>query len=276
MMATAPSPPIQWSHSLRQTFRLLPEPAPHLRPFLEADGKTPEELLGVLPYEQARSRVRRTGPNERRYRDSREVYETVGLLYEDGGRVHLTPLGRATLRWLDIINEKNFVLLARHAAYALAACQLVNPIGAGRDYDRSVRVFPFVFIWRAMLSLDGSISSDELNRAMLKVNDAGALAAAIDSIRRAREASDPTVLGAETVSGRAKNDRIIPWMSLASFGWTLIANKREGEDMYRIREKTFAVVNEAAQVRHRHRDFESAPEYVSYISACAALPEDLR
>jgi hypothetical protein len=83
-------------------------------------------------------------------------------------------------------------------------------------------------------------------------------------------------LGPETFTGEAKNDRIIPWMSMASFGWTLIADKRGWEDAYKIRPETVSVIKEAAQVRHTHREFRSVPEYVSYVSACAALPEDVR
>ena len=102
----------------------------------------------------------------------------LGLLFEaDDGRVRLTDLGEATRRWLPILTPKNAILLARHAAYALSACQLVNPTGAGGRYDADLRVFPFQFIWRAMLALGGRISSDELNRAMFKVRDT----------RRARE-----------------------------------------------------------------------------------------
>jgi hypothetical protein len=200
------------------------------------------------------------------------------LLYEDGGKIHVTELGAATLRWLSIINPKNRVLLVRHAAYALAACQLRNPTGAGEKYDDSVEVFPFAFIWRAMLALDGRLGSDELNRGIFKVTNEDELATTIETIRHARVADDITLLGDETVSGRAKNDRIIPWMSLASFGWTLFPDKRGGEggDYYELDAHTLAVVKEAAKVRHKHRVFASVADYVEHVARCAALPKDLR
>ena len=277
MMPKAAAGLTRWSGALHQTFRLLPEPSDHLRPFLEAEGKTQNEVLNALPYDRSRTPAPGSGPDPKRYRDSKQVYQTIGLLYEGGdGLVRVTALGRATLRWLDLINGKNFVLLARHAAYSLAACQLVNPTGAGERYDDSMRVFPFAFIWRAMLRLGGSLSSDELNRGIFVVKNESDLAAAIDAIRRSREASNPGLMGPETVTEPKKNDRIIPWMSLASFGWTLIADKRGGEDAYRIKRETLDIIKEASQVRHRHREFGSEPEYVSYISDCAAMPEDLR
>ncbi len=270
---------LTWSGSLHQTFRLLPEPSAHLRPFLEADGLTPEELLARLPYARSRSGdSTRTGPDPRRYRDGRQVYQTAGLLYEEDGRIRVTELGRAVHRWLDIINPKNRVLLARHAAYALAACQLKNPTGAGERYDSSVEVFPFSFIWKAMLRLDGRINSDELNRGMFKVRNAGDLDECISRIKDARRSGNMDMLGEEVVTGRGKNDRIIPWMALASFGWTLFPDKREAEEggYYELTADTYGVVTEAAQVRHKHREFPSTQDYVQYIARSAALPKDLR
>jgi hypothetical protein len=274
-----PGGELTWSGSLHQTFRLLPQPSPSLRPFLEADGLTPEELLTRLPY--ARSRAgdgSRSAPDPKRYRDGRQVYQNAGLLYETSGRVRVTALGEAVRRWLDIITPKNRVLLARHAAYALAACQLRNPTGAGERYDESVVVFPFSFIWRAMLQLDGRISSDELNRGLFKVRDATGLEDSIKAIRDARKHRDVSRLGPEVITGQGKNDRIIPWMALASFGWTLFPDKRDAEEagFYELPADTRSVVVEASQVRHIHRDFSSTEEYVEHIARCAALPKDLR
>jgi hypothetical protein len=218
-------------------------------------------------------------PNPKRYRDGKQVYQTVGLLYESNDdRVHVTDLGRTVLRWLDLINDKNFVILGRHTAYALAACQLRNPTGAGRRYHGTLEVFPFVFIWRAMLALGGKISSDELNRAVFKVKNEDELDVAIDAIARGRQENNIDLMGGETLTGKAKNDRIIPWMSLASFGWTLISDKPGGEEggYYEIPPQTLRVLMEAARVRHKHQDFDSVAEYVEHISRAAALPKDLR
>lgn len=274
-----PGGELTWSGSLHQTFRLLPQPSPHLRPFLEADGLTPEELLDRLPYARSRSGdASRSGPDARRYRDGRQVYQTAGLLYEQDGRVRITALGHAVRRWLDIITPKNRVILARHAAYTLAACQLRNPTGAGNRYDQSVEVFPFSFIWRAMLRLDGRISSDELNRGIFRVRNSQDLDECVGLIQEARGVGDVSILGEEVITGHGKNDRIIPWMALASFGWTLFPDKREADEggFYELPNDTRGVVTEAAQVRHRHRDFASTPEYIEYIARSAALPKDIR
>jgi hypothetical protein len=269
-----------WSGSLHLTFRLLPQPSPNLRPFLSAHGLPAEEVLALLPYHRERAPDQtRQGPDPKRYRDGKQVYQTVGLLYEGpDSRIHVTALGKAALRWLDIIHNKNRIILARHAAFALAACQLCNPTGAGRKYDESMIVFPFAFIWKAMLALEGKINSDELNRSIFKTKNHEDLLEAIDNIKEARRAGDVNILGNEIITGKAKNDRIIPWMSLASFGWILFPDKRGAENStyYEFVPDTLQVVKEASRVVHKHRGFESVTQYVEYISQCAALPEDLR
>lgn len=278
-----PSKLTTWSGSLHQTFRLLPasDRSRNLSPFLESGGLTSEEVLDKLPYHDARA-GRGTGsgttPDPRRYRDGRQVYQTVGLLFEDDDRrVGLTDLGEATRRWLAIMTPKNSILLARHAAYALSACQLVDPIGAGRDYDPNMHVFPFQFIWRTMLALDDSISSDELNRAVFRARDEDDLESSIERIRVARRRGDAAFMGDEVITVERKNDRIVPWMSLASFGWILFPDKRTGgRTDYAIPPSTRGLLVEAARIKHRHRAFTAATEYVEYISHAAGLPRDLR
>jgi hypothetical protein len=266
-----------WGAGLHQTFRLLPTPSSNLRLFLESNGLTPDHVLKALPYDAARSRTAgKSAPDPKRYRDGRQIYSAAGLLYEgDEGLIHVTSLGKATLRWLDLINEKNVFILGRHAAYCLAACQLRNPTGAGQ-FDATVTVFPYAFIWRVMLALDGWISSDELNRAVFKITNESDLLDAIEKIRDSRKAKDPSVMGDETVTGDKKEDRIIPWMSIASFGWTMIADKKAGGGVYQIKPQALAILREAARVRHKHREFHSERDYVEHISRAAALPEDLR
>jgi hypothetical protein len=268
-----------WSSSLHLSFRLLAKPTPNLRPFLSADGVHRSKLLQMLPYDAARAKGKSSsaGPDPRRYRDGKQLYETIGLVYEDdSGSLNVTDLGKATLRWLDLIDDKNSIILGRHAAYSLAACQLRNPTGWGLEYDLSVEVFPFAFVWRAMLALDGCIGSDELNRAIFRVKNEGELSNAISTIKSVRQSGKLDDLGVETVTGDGKEDRIIPWMAMASFGWTLISDKRGGEGRYCIMSRARELVRQAASVHHKHRNFSSVEEYVRHISRAAALPEDVR
>lgn len=271
-----------WSCSFRSSFRLFPDPVrspDNLDIMLASAGNTPAEVLAKLNYDEARSAAPGEQPNPKRYRDLRQLYRTIGLLYEDPllGRLSITELGAAVARWRPQLNQRNALVLGRHAAQALAACQLRNPSREGKNYAPDVQVFPFAFIWRAMLALDYRLSSDELNRAILKTGSEEDLLAAIDAIREARATGDLSVLGDETVAEAAKNDRILVWMSWASFGWTLITDKRASSSGdYEIPIRNRRVLSDAASIVHRHREFASEADYVRYISANAGLPEDLR
>jgi hypothetical protein len=273
---------VTWSYSFRSSFRLFPDPArspDNLDILLAAAGDTADEVLAKLNYDQARAAVPGVLPNAKRYRDARQLYRTIGLLYEDptSRTLVVTELGKAVARWRPALNPRNALVLGRHAAQALAACQLRNPTNEGRKYEADVEVFPFAFIWRSMLALDCWISSDELNRAILKTKNETDLSAAIDDIRAARAAGDPTLLGDETVTEAAKNDRILVWMSWASFGWTLITDKRRSASgNYEIPERNRRVLSDAASISYRHREFAHEADYVRYISANAGLPKDIR
>lgn len=269
-----------WGGSLHKTLRLLPTPDEGLAVFLNSGGASPIEVLARLPYEPQRAQSGGTGaPDTRRYRDGRYAYQTAGLLFEDDThRLRITELGNATRRWLGKLTVGDSPVLGRHAAYALAACQLRNPSRAGSSYASDVEVFPFAFIWRAMLALDDQINSDEMNREIFRVTDLSDLYEAVERIRTQRARPDQVdLLRPETITDARRNDRIIPWIALASFGWLLIADKREsGGQWYRIRPRARALLREAAQIEHRHRDFITVESYVEHISDAACLPQDVR
>jgi hypothetical protein len=275
---TPVSPLTVWSAALHQSFRLLP-PSDHLKAFFAAeDGSHWKDIYDALPFDAERSSSGAGAPDARRFRDPKQVYETAGLLYLEDDFVWFTDLGRTLKRFLPHLNRQNMVLLARHAALALAACQLRNPTDAGLKYAETMRVFPFRFIWQAMLELDLRISSDELNRAIFRVTDAPSLTEAIERIRQARRGGSLDDLGEETISDKRKDDRIIPWVSLASFGWTLLMDKKEGglAGYYKVRDDCVRLLEAAIQTPAEHRVFESTGAYVQHVSRAACLPKDLR
>lgn len=272
-------PPLtEWSGGLHLSYRLVPV-SDHLRTFLSAENGAPwQDVHAALPYDSERASPPETAPDPRRYRDAKQLYETAGFLYQDEGRVWFTDLGAALKRFLPRLSKTNAILVARHAALALAACQLRNPTDAGTKYDPSVRVFPFRAIWTAMLDLGLILSSDELNRALFKVTDDDSLARAIRAIHEARRSGRIDDLGSETIQGKGKNDRIIPWMSLASFGWTLIMDKRESpaEGYYHVRPEFITILEGALAAPARHREFSSVRAYAEYLGEAASLPKDVR
>lgn len=264
-----------WNCGFRQSWHLLPPSADGdlLDVFLGSHGKTDEEVLLSLPRPRQRSAAK---PDAKRYREPRQLFRTIGLLYDvpdgDGRRLIVTALGAAVRRWRPYISEQNALVLGGYAAQALSACQLRTPSPEASGYAEDVRVFPFSFIWRAMLALDGRISSDELNRGVLHAMSSDELQDVVSRIKSSRASGTMSDLFEPIVS---INDRLIPWMSWASFGWTLISPKG-GSGFYQIRSRLARVVADAASIQRRHQEFATEAEYVEHVSACAALPEDIR
>lgn len=274
-----------WSCSFHSSFSLVPSGKLTDRAvdlMLDADGWTEKELLDVWPYDEARGR-RGGKPDPKRVRDARQLLRTIGLVWTDADGpqnvLRVTDFGKATRRWRPQITRGNARIIARHAALALSVCQLRNPLPEARGYEEDVVVFPFQFIWKAMLQLEGRITSDELNRGIYKTRNAADLDQAIVAIRAARAANDVTILGPEVATQDDKNDRVLVWMCWASFGWSLIQDKRRSTDRksYTIADPwAWRVLSIASGIGHRHRDFDTERAYVEYISRSAGIPKDLR
>lgn len=274
-----------WEGSLHLSFRFVPSGSPSrsqtpsLRVFLDSDGKSPDDVLQELPFDKARSSGSSSTPDSRRYRDAKHIYQSLGLLYEASDKnIVVTDFGQTVRRWLDRTTVNNAPVLGKFIASALSGCQLRNPTRAGSKYDGSVEVFPYAYLWRAMLALEGQISSDELNRGLFKVTNESGLMRCIERISESRSQDSLQMLGDETINGPKKNDRIIPWVALGSFGWMMIADKSEDDKhkWYRIRPRFLEVLRDAAAIQHRHGEFTSIPAYVEHLSRLAAVPPDLR
>jgi hypothetical protein len=204
------------------------------------------------------------------------VLENSGLVWEDEqGRVHFTDFGTTLKRFIRLANPHNIGLVAQHAALALNVCQLRNPTGAGTRFRDDIRVFPFRFIWKAMLSLGNRIDSDELNRAIFATRNEPMLLAAIERVRQFRQNGRLSELGHETVTGASKNDRLIPIVCLASFGWTLL-NQKDRDGYYTVKPECESYLRAAVAVPVDHRPFETVEEYVTHISNAACIPKDMR
>jgi hypothetical protein len=286
----------KWSGSLHKSFRLLPTAQfgnEDLLAFLNSeDGVHWRDIYDRLPYDASRSGGRGRAareedqsdeeddgegvPDPKRYRDPKQVFETCGLLWQDSdGRVWFTEFGRTVKRFMSHANEKNVLLLAQHAAFGLSACQLRNPTRAGMKYHEEMAVFPFRFIWEAMLKLDYRINSEELNRAIFLTRNHDMLEEAIGMVRCHRRTEGAGSLGEETITGRSKNDRIIPIIALASFGWTLFAQKDDA-GYYTVKPECVRLLEAAVSLPAKHRDFPAVRPYVEAISNAACLPRDYR
>jgi DNA (cytosine-5)-methyltransferase 1 len=274
-----------WFLPFKGTLNILPEVSPPLKQFLESDGKAATEMIKLLSGKDAKGSpaIQKT-TNAARYHELVRMYRAVGLLYEKKDsegvrRLKVTPLGHFVRRWLDTLNKANRDLFARYVASALAVCQLRNPAD-NHDYDDSMRVFPFTFIWRAMLALDGRINSAELAGAIFKVRNEDDLDDAVEKIAEARRKNNVSILGKPV---KADGGTIATWMAMASFGWIFMTDRNDSEKSgyWEVREQMVEVLDAALGVTHKHREFESSDghavdKYMKQISRAAALPEDRR
>jgi DNA (cytosine-5)-methyltransferase 1 len=274
-----------WDLSFKGTFNLFPEQSPTLRQFLEADGKTDKEVIKLLSAMNGKGGRRdHTVRKSTLYKDFAQMYRTVGLLYEREDaqgfkRLKVTPLGNFVRKWLDTLNKANRDLFAHYLASALAVCQLHNPVD-GHGYDDSMKVFPFAFIWRAMLALDGKLSSKEITGALFKIRNETDLNEAINNISEARRKNDLSILGKPI---KCDEKTIGTWMAMASFGGTLMVDRKDLDsgEYWEIHEKVIDVLETVTSVNYRHRDFEASDKdavekYMEHVSRAAILPKDLR
>lgn len=262
-----------------------------VRVMLRSDGASDRVVLAELPRDMERAR-RRAGeagdpgaPDPKRYRDLRQLVRTAGLAYDEESAgettVHVTALGQELMRWADDgLDASNVRVIARHAARALSAAQLRNPTPDGRKYAPEMVVFPFAFIWRAMLALDGRITREELNRGIYRTRNEDDLAAAIVRIRAARADGNVDAIGEPAFErgedGALTARRVRGWMSWASFGWTLVSDERNAAEGFQVAAPwAEEVLRDAAAVRRRHREFADAREYVEHLSRCAGVPPAL-
>lgn len=279
-----------WSVSLHKSFRLLPYEQHRnddLLAFLNSpSGTHKDDILANLPYDERRSRGSAGGddddtdedgeggrPDDRRYRDLREVLENCALLWEDEqGRIRYTELGEMVRSFMPHANPKNVILVAQYAAFGLSACQLRNPTGSGQKYADTMNVFPFRFMWEALLQLDNRLNSEELNRAIFRTQNAASLAEAIDRIRSYRATGRVSDLGEKVAR---INDRLIPMVSIAAFGWALI-DRKDPDGYYCVPDRCVRLLEAAVSLPVKHRQYDSVKSYVTAISNAACLPKDYR
>lgn len=241
-------------------------------------GTHKREILARLPYDQKRSGYAEAGkgPDEKRYRDLKQVLETCGLLWEDdAGCIQFTDFGLMLRDFMPHANRRNIVLMAQYAAFGLTACQLRNPTGAGQKFAVAMEVFPFRFLWDAMLKLDNRLNSDELNRAIFRTRDVDSLSEAIERIRHYRNGGKIDDMGDEVLTDPKKNDRLIPIVSIAAFGWALI-NRKDESGYYKIKDECVRLLEGAVSLPVKHREYDSVRSYVTAISNAACLPKDYR
>jgi 5-methylcytosine-specific restriction enzyme B len=248
------------------------------------------------PYDEVRRnlgiRQKTVAPELQEQADSRirtykKLFEGLGLMYEDGGTLRVTPLGQRLQAQLgDMFSHVDEAAtavssaarwrLARLGAVLVARYQLRNPTTED-EYPATTDMFPLWAILQAMRSLEDKIHWEEVGRVLTKCLRVDELPGAIETIAQAREQpsydpSDPA--SAEQHLGPRKpdlgddqQDRIIVWMSRAGFKDLLIEHRNRPDGYRYLNDEFVTLVDELLASSPTQRTFASNAEYVQWLGS---------
>jgi len=213
--------------------------ASHLSAFLKLEG------VDVREYDIQRGRSG-LDVQDSKLDTYRNMYEKLGIVFRKAGKLRLTAFGL----WMKEIVEEtatpeidDLAELTGTAIETLARYQLRNPSDTEIEttLPDTCDIFPYLCIWTAMMSLDGKLHYEELNRVVMRVMVSSELTGAIERIKIAREelgsylGCDQLILddklGIPAVSDQPKS-RIAALFSLAGWGGLLI-DDHDDQDGYR-------------------------------------------
>jgi len=210
----------------------------HLAAFLRLDG------VGWQDYSLQRE-IAGLNVEDSRLRTYRKLYERLGLIYRKSNRIRLAALGLSVRELTTLSSTEITSALSntkKQAIVTLAKYQLRNPAESDhRRLGESCDVLPFLCIWKAMLSLDNKLHTEELNRVMLRVMTMSQVDSAISKIRSVRqilasykeldEAILEEYLGASVCTDQPYA-RMASIFSLAGWGG-LVIRQQAGSDGFR-------------------------------------------
>jgi hypothetical protein len=222
-----------------------------------------------------------------RIRTYKKLFEGLGLMYEDGGVLRVTPLGQRLQQQLgDMFGQVDEAAtavssaarwrLARLGAVLVSRYQLRNP-ATHDEYPATTDIFPLWAILSAMRSLDNKVHWEEVGRVLTKCLRVSELPAAIESIAKARAEADydpAEPASAEKYLGPRKpdlgadqQDRIIVWMSRAGFKDLLIEHRNRSDGYRYLNDEFVSLVDELLASSPTQRTFASTAEYVQWLGS---------
>jgi len=224
---------------------------------------------------------------DQRIRTWKKLFEGLGLMYEDGGILRITPLGQRLRGQLgemfgevdDAATEVSSAArwrLARLGAVLVARYQLRNPTTES-TYPATTDIFPLWAILHVMRSLNDKIHWEEVGRVLTRCLRMDELPAAIETIATAREledydpgdpASAEQHLGPRAPDlGNDQQDRIIVWMSRAGFKDLLIEHRNRSDGYRYLNDEFVSLVDELLATSPTQRTFASNADYVRWLGS---------
>lgn len=265
IVTPVPGEPTQWDINLRANLRLWPEPLPNLRALARAVGGPWDEEQIALNYFAA-------AEGEDRRRAVRQTFEAMayeGLVYRsDEDVLHTTVLGEFVLTFLGLLGPRKFVNGSNRVIVA-------GPLIRGLAIITEVRV-----IWTLMRGLDNSLSNEELNRAMARIDTTADVPAVVKDIRAARAAEDPSLIGARlydddkfgTDTENAQRKAMNPHFLLAG-GGGLFIDVAAGERT--LLPASARLIDGALRSRHRLIHADTTRRTTELISRASLAPKSV-
>lgn len=245
----------------------------HLEAFLKLDG------TGWNDYDDQRM-ASGLKVADTRMRTNRKMYERLGLIYRDNGKIRLSQLG-LQMKEIEknLKHEKEIVLgkIRETAVDILSRYQLRNPVD-GPDLPSSCDILPCICIWRAMRELDNKIHYEEMNRVILHVMKMEDLSVSIDKIRKARNtysnyaSLDETKL-VEILGEQVHTDqpaaRIAPWFSFAGWGGLIIEQNQDNNGYRRLCDAALIQIDAILANVPKYFDTNDKDEWLKYYIGSA-------
>lgn len=250
----------------------------HLKAFSKMDG------VGWNDYE-AQGKEGELDITPQRLRTYRKMYEKFGLIYKEDDTLHLSRLGKQIASLESDLNNQREAVFNRLRATAidiLSRYQIRNPAEEA-ELPLSCDVLPSICIWKAMLSLDGKLHHEEMNRVILRIMKMSDLDNAIEKIRSARKlygnyvghdsAALDVALGLQVHTDQP-DARIAPWFSFAGWGGLIIEQQVASDGFRHLNGEAIPIIERIIQDPPQYYQAKDADDWFTYYIGSAADTED--
>ncbi len=250
----------------------------HLEAFCKMDG------LGWTDY-NAQNEASGLTTSGSRLRTYRKMYEKFGLIYRDNDILRLSRLGKQMKSLTGNLEKKKEEVLNQLRTTAidiLSRYQLKNPQEKEQLPD-DCDVLPCIVIWKTMITLDGKMHPEEINRVLLRVMRMADLDEAICIIREARikygnysglsaDALDD-ILGLPVHADQVPA-RIAPWFSFAGWGGLIIEQNVDSEGFRNLTLEAVPLVEKILENPPTYYATEDEDDWLTYYIGSAIETEE--
>lgn len=250
----------------------------HLEAFCKMDG------IGWTDY-NAQNEASGLTTSGSRLRTYRKMYEKFGLIYRDNDILRLSRLGKQMKSLTGNLEKRKEEVLNQLRTTAidiLSRYQLKNPQEKEKLPD-DCDVLPCIVIWKTMITLDGKLHPEEINRVLLRVMRMADLDEAIWVIREARikygnysglsaDALDD-ILGLPVHTDQVPA-RIAPWFSFAGWGGLIIEQNVDSEGFRNLTPAAVPLVEKILDNPPTYYATEDEDDWLSYYIGSAIETEE--